>query len=81
MASSEPWQTPGFEEGLAVGFVEEQVFARHANLFLCVSDFNDGAQRLYARHGFVEVGRLNDYLVTGHAELLSRKTRGSIFGR
>lgn len=62
-----------------LGFVEEQVFARHANFFLCVSDFNDGAQRLYARHGFVEVGRLDDYLVPGHAELLLRKTRGPIF--
>ena len=59
-------------------FVEAHVFARHANFFLCVSDFNVGAQRLYARHGFTVVGRLDDYLLPGHVELLLRKTRGPI---
>ncbi|MCX6367579.1 MAG: GNAT family N-acetyltransferase [Armatimonadetes bacterium] len=62
-------------------FVEERVFSRHPNLFLCVSDFNDGAQRLYQQRGFEQVGRLENFLVAGHAELLLRKTRGPIFGR
>jgi ribosomal protein S18 acetylase RimI-like enzyme len=64
-----------------LAFTEEQVFARSANFFLCVSDFNEGAQRLYLRHGFTLVGRLDDYLVPGHAELLLRKSRGPILGR
>ena len=63
-----------------LGFVEERVFARHPNLFLCVSDFNEGAQKLYRQCGFEQVGRLENFLVTGHAELLFRKTRGPIFG-
>jgi [ribosomal protein S18]-alanine N-acetyltransferase len=61
-------------------FAQEQVFARHPNLFICVSEFNLGAQRLYERQGFVLVGRLEDYLASGHAELLLRKTRGPILG-
>lgn len=64
-----------------IGFAEERIFARHSNMFLCVTDFNTDAQRLYARHGFEQVGRLDDFLVAGHAELLLRKTRGPIFGR
>ena len=64
-----------------IGFAEETIFARHSNMFLCVTDFNTDAQRLYARLGFEQVGRLDDFLVTGHAELLLRKTRGPIFGR
>lgn len=45
--------------------------ARH--LFLCVSDFNHDARRLYARHGFVQVGQVDDYLVPGVAELILHK--------
>jgi [ribosomal protein S18]-alanine N-acetyltransferase len=63
-----------------IGFAEDTIFARHANMFLCVSDFNTDAQRLYTRHGFAQIGRLEDFLVKGHAELLFRKTRGPIFG-
>ena len=60
-------------------FVEERVFARNPNLFLCVSDFNESAQKLYKQRGFEQVGRLENFLVSGHAELLLRKTRGPIF--
>lgn len=45
--------------------------ARH--LFLCVSDFNAAARRLYERYGFREVGSVSDYLVPGVAELILHK--------
>ena len=45
-------------------------------MFLCVSDFNTGALRLYRRLGYELIGALPDFLVGGSAELLLRKTRG-----
>lgn len=56
--------------------LEAVVFARARNLFVCVSDFNDGARRFYARHGYAHVGTLPDLLVRGSAELLLRKSSG-----
>ena len=57
-------------------WVEKRVFQRGHNLFICVSDFNDGGRRFYARHGYTVVGPLSDLLVQGRAELLLRKTFG-----
>ena len=37
---------------------------------LLVSDFNDGAQRFYARHGYVQVGRLPALVASNVDELL-----------
>ncbi len=53
-------------------------FGRGRNLFVCVSDFNDGARRFYARQGYAHVGTLPDLIVRGSAELLLRKTAGPI---
>jgi ribosomal protein S18 acetylase RimI-like enzyme len=61
-----------------VRFAEERLFREFQNVFICVSDFNHGARRLYERLGFRLVGELADYVVTGHAELLLRKTRGPL---
>jgi len=58
--------------------VESVTFARGRNLFVCVSDFNEGAQRFYARQGYDHVGTLPDLLVAGSAELLLRKTVGPV---
>jgi ribosomal-protein-alanine N-acetyltransferase len=58
--------------------VERVVFARARNFFVCVSDFNLGARRFYARHGYARVGTLPDLLVGGSAELLLRKTTGPL---
>jgi hypothetical protein len=56
--------------------VERVAFARAPNLFVCVSDFNHGARRFYARHGYTRVGTLPDMLVRDSSELLLRKTIG-----
>jgi [ribosomal protein S18]-alanine N-acetyltransferase len=61
-------------------FAEERIFREHANVFLCVSSFNDGARRLYERLGYRVVGVLEAFLVAGHDEILMRKTRGPILG-
>jgi ribosomal protein S18 acetylase RimI-like enzyme len=55
---------------------EAAVFARARNFFVCTSDFNDAARRFYRRHGYRQVGRLDDLLIAGSAELLLRKTFG-----
>lgn len=57
---------------------EADVFARARNFFVCVSDFNHGARRFYRRHGYAQVGRLDDLLIAGSAELLLRKTAGPV---
>jgi ribosomal protein S18 acetylase RimI-like enzyme len=51
----------------------DRTFAGQRQLFICVSAFNHGAQRLYLRHGFEQVGLLPDLLVDGLDELLLRK--------
>jgi ribosomal-protein-alanine N-acetyltransferase len=61
-----------------VAFAEARVFRDHRNVFICVSDFNHGARRLYERLGYRLVGELVDYVVAGHSELLLRKTRGPL---
>jgi ribosomal-protein-alanine N-acetyltransferase len=61
-----------------VAFAEERIFREHRNVFICVSDFNPGARRLYERLGYRLVGELTDYVVAGHSELLLRKTRGPL---
>jgi [ribosomal protein S18]-alanine N-acetyltransferase len=61
-----------------VQFAEERIFSAHPNVFLCVSAFNTGARRLYARLGYAPVGELTDFLAAGQSELLLRKTRGAI---
>jgi [ribosomal protein S18]-alanine N-acetyltransferase len=57
-------------------WAEERIFRESPNVFLCVSDFNTGALRLYRRLGYELIGALPDFLVAGSAELLLRKTRG-----
>jgi len=57
-------------------FVEQRILRDTPNVFLCVSSFNDGAQRFYGRLGYEVVGELRDLIVPGHAEILMRKTTG-----
>jgi [ribosomal protein S18]-alanine N-acetyltransferase len=53
-------------------FAEER-FAASGHIFLLVSSFNRGAERLYRQHGYEFVGELKDYVVTGHSELILHK--------
>lgn len=62
----------------ALAWAEAHIFKRHRNVLLCVSSFNRGAQRLYRRAGYEVVGRLRDYVVAGHDEILMRKTLGPL---
>ena len=61
-----------------VAFAEERIFRDFRNAFICVSDFNPGARRLYERLGYRLVGELTDYIVAGRSELLLRKTSGPL---
>jgi [ribosomal protein S18]-alanine N-acetyltransferase len=59
-------------------FAEATIFRKSPNVFLCVTDFNDAAQKFYARLGYQKVGELENYLQTGVTEILMRKTRGPL---
>jgi ribosomal-protein-alanine N-acetyltransferase len=58
-------------------WAEERIFRDSPNVFICVSSFNPGAQRLYERLGFEKIGVLKHFIVDEHDEWLLRKTRGS----
>jgi len=45
-----------------------------SDLFLLVSEFNDGARAFYARRGYVEIGPVQDYVEPGIDEVLMQKT-------
>jgi len=62
----------------ALRWAEVRIFEKHRNVLLCVSSFNRAAQRLYRRAGYEVVGRLRDYVVAGHDEILMRKTLGPL---
>lgn len=53
---------------------ELRILDQSANVFLCVSSFNPRAQKFYARMGYERIGPLRDIVVTGHDEILMRKT-------
>ncbi len=61
-----------------IEFAEQRIFRETPNVFICVSDFNAGAQGFYARLGYQRVGELKDFIVAGHSEILLRKTLGPI---
>jgi ribosomal protein S18 acetylase RimI-like enzyme len=58
--------------------IEELIFERSPNCFLCVSSFNPGAMQLYEREGYERIGELKNFIVDGHSEFLYRKTRGPL---
>jgi ribosomal protein S18 acetylase RimI-like enzyme len=69
--------------GMGIGnqlmdFVEARIFEVSPNAFICVSDFNKKALKLYEARGYQLLGKLENYLENGFTELLLRKTIGSI---
>ena len=69
--------------GMGIGnkmldFVEKRIFEVSPNVFICVSDFNEKARKLYENRGYQLLGKLENYLEKGFTELLLRKTIGSI---
>jgi len=57
-----------------LGFAEERILSEAPNVFMCVSSFNAGAQKLYQKLGYEIIGELKDYIIAGHSEILLRKT-------
>src|SRR5215471_9642336 len=73
----EEWQRKGFGKKL-LQFCEQRILEDSPNIFICVSDFNHGAIKLYEEFGFQHIGKLTDFLKPGLTELLMRKSHGSI---
>lgn len=57
---------------------ERAIFAVTNNVFLLVTASNHIARSFYARHGYREVGRLEDYVRIGSVELIYLKSVGTI---
>ena len=71
------WRDKGIG-GKLLKFAEERIFKEFPNVFMCVSSFNQKAQELYRRLGYEVVGELKDFIVSGHSEILLRKTMGPL---
>jgi [ribosomal protein S18]-alanine N-acetyltransferase len=61
-----------------ITFLENRIYQVSPNVFMCVSDFNTDAQRLYKRMGYEVIGEIKNYIVAGHSEILLRKTIGAL---
>ena len=57
-------------------FCEEEIFHISPNVFLCVSSFNEMAEKLYKLHGYERIGVIKDFITRGYDEILYRKTIG-----
>ena len=67
------WRNKGIGSKL-VKFAEDRIFRVTPNVFMCVSSFNLKARKLYERLGYQVIGELKDFIVSGHSEILLRKT-------
>jgi len=60
--------------GSALLSFAEDLFRKEArHMFLCVSSFNNKAQKFYENFGYHAVGEFKDYLVQGKSEILMHK--------
>jgi ribosomal protein S18 acetylase RimI-like enzyme len=67
------WRNKGIGSQL-MAFAEQRIFKETPNVFICVSSFNPRALKLYKQLGYEEIGELKDYIISGHSEILLRKT-------
>jgi ribosomal-protein-alanine N-acetyltransferase len=67
------WRNRGIGTKL-IEFAERRILREAPNVFMCVSSFNEQAQKLYARLGYEVVGELREFIVPDHSEILLRKT-------
>jgi ribosomal protein S18 acetylase RimI-like enzyme len=67
--------------GALLDAVEVRAAPMAQDLFLLVTHDNLSAQRFYARRGYAEVGRLDDYVVAGATEVVLRKRLSPIAPR
>jgi [ribosomal protein S18]-alanine N-acetyltransferase len=61
-----------------ITFLENRIYEVSPNVFMCVSDFNTDAQRLYKRMGYEVIGEIKNYIADGYSEILLRKTIGAL---
>lgn len=54
-------------------FSEAKLLKLFPNVFMCVTSFNDRAQKLYYRLGYEKVGVLKDHIIYGADEYILRK--------
>lgn len=67
------FQDQGLGTRILGWFEQEAVRHESRNLWVCASSYNDGALRLYERHGFHRVAMLPGLVVDGYDEILLRK--------
>ena len=73
ICTSPQWRGRGIGSQL-IAYAEKRIFREVPNAFICVSSFNESARRLYERLGYVVIGELKDFIISGYSELLMRKT-------
>jgi ribosomal protein S18 acetylase RimI-like enzyme len=71
------WRNKGIG-GQLMDYAEKRIFSETPNVFICVSSFNRRAQELYEGRGYEVIGKLKDWIVPGHSEILLRKTIASL---
>jgi len=67
------WRGKGIGSEL-MDYVEKRILSETPNVFICVSSFNARVQKLYERRGYEVVGELKNWIVSGHSEILLRKS-------
>jgi ribosomal protein S18 acetylase RimI-like enzyme len=56
-----------------LGEIERKAAEASSDLFLLVSDFNEGGQRFYKRQGYEQIGAIPGYVLPEVTELIFRK--------
>jgi [ribosomal protein S18]-alanine N-acetyltransferase len=77
IAVTPEWRNHGIGSAL-LSFAEDLIFRQSPNVFICVSSFNEKAQRLYERLGYRKAGLFDNYVINGSDEILMRKTIGPL---